>query len=84
MLLPRNIDVILHDSVRHSHSQVEDAVFVRFDRFGGVDDEHQRRVEHLVAVLAQTVGLGPGLRTVLTFAAHTPSDKCINVTVCTV
>ena len=53
------LDVVLHDPVRHSHCQVKDGIFVGFDRFSGVDDEYERRVEDLVAVPALTVALAP-------------------------
>ena len=57
LLSPGNIDVVLHDSVRHSHGQVKDGIFVRLDRFSGVDDEYEGRVEHLVVVPALALGL---------------------------
>ena len=37
-----------HDLVCHLARQVEDGVLVGLDRLGGVDDEHQWRIENLV------------------------------------
>ena len=58
-LEPGDVDVVLHDSVRHPHGQVKDGVLVRLDRLGGVDDEDERRVEDLVAVPALAQALPP-------------------------
>ena len=43
LILPRNIDFIVHDPVRDLGGEVEDGVLVWLDGLGGVDDEDKAR-----------------------------------------
>ena len=47
---PGDVDAVNLDTVHHLLGQVEDGVLVWFDRLGGVNDKHERRIKDLVAL----------------------------------
>ncbi len=69
---PWNIDVVVHDPVGDLWCEVEDGVFVRLDRLGGVNDKHQGGIEDLAPSPSLTETLAAGLGAVLALAADTP------------
>ena len=69
---PWNIDVVVHDPVCDLWCEVEDGVFVRLDRLGGVNDKHQGGIEDLAGTPSLTESPAAGLGAVLTLAADTP------------
>ena len=74
LILPRNIDFIVHDPVRDLGGEVEDGVLVWLDGLGGVDDEDKGRVEDLASRPAPGLALPARLGAVLALAAHTPAQ----------
>ena len=45
--IPRNINIVILDSINHFACEIEDRVLVWLDRFGGVNYKSERRVENL-------------------------------------
>ena len=78
---PWNIDVVVHDPVCDLWCEVEDGVFVRLDRLGGVNHKHQGGILDLAPAPCLTESLAAGLGAVLALAADTPGITQTRVTI---